>query len=72
MRKVMSVSIDEELLAKLEKAAKRQHTKRSELVKRALRQYLYLDDMQNIRSRLRPYAEKAGYFSDDDIYNDIS
>lgn len=72
MRKVISISIDDELDKKLSKNVALSRLSRSEVVKKALRQYLYLEENKRIRKSMRKYAEKAGYFSDDEIYRDFS
>lgn len=72
MRKVISISIDNELEEKLRKNVKKTNSSRSEVVKKALRQYLCLEERKRIRKSLRKYAEKAGYFSDEEIYSDFS
>lgn len=73
MRKVLSFSInDEEIVKKLDDLIKKTHTNRSDIVKKALRQYLYLQEMKILRSELRYYAEKKGYYTDEDIFKIVS
>ncbi|MEI7011613.1 antitoxin [Leptospira licerasiae] len=72
MRKVVSVSLDEELESMLLKNARRQKVSKSEVVQMALKQYFFLTDAKRFRKDLKKYAEKAGYLSDEDIYKDIS
>ena len=72
MRKVVSLSFNDEIIEKLDKLVSRNHSNRSEIVKTALRQYFYLNEMKNLRKKLRPYAEDAGFFTDDDIFSSIS
>ncbi len=72
MRRVVSISLDETLDSLLIKNAKKQKLTKSEVIKRALTQYLYLNDAKQIRKSLKKYAENAGYLSEEDIYKDIS
>ena len=73
MRKILSLSInDDEIVKKLDIFVKNSHSNRSEIVKKALRQYFYLQEMKNLRSDLRNYAEKQGYFTDEDIFKVVS
>lgn len=72
MRQVISVSLDEDLKTQLDEIAQSKHLNKSFIIKEALRKYLFLENLNNTRKVLRPYAEKKGYFSDDDIYRDIS
>lgn len=72
MREILSISIDKALKNKVEKAAKIFNISKSELVKKALEKYLLHEDLRDLRSILVPYAEKAGYFTDEDVFQDIS
>ncbi len=72
MREILSVSIDEKLNKKVIKAAKRFKLSKSDLVKLALEKYIAHEDLRELRAILVPYAEKRGYLSDEDIFNDIS
>jgi predicted transcriptional regulator len=72
MREILTISVDHALKTKLNKTAKKLHVTRSELVKRAIEKYIVKEEIIDIRNILIPYAEKAGYYTDDDVFNDIS
>ncbi len=72
MREVLSISIDKTLKQKVEKAADMLHVSKSELVKKAIEKYIAHEELRELRSILVPLGEKAGYFTDEDIFNDIS
>lgn len=72
MRKVITVSLQPELSKKLDRSVKISKTTRSDIVKKALDQYLYQQETNRIRAKLRPYAEKAGFYSEEDIFRAIS
>ncbi|MDH5720636.1 MAG: ribbon-helix-helix domain-containing protein [Spirochaetia bacterium] len=72
MRNIISISLDEDLKKKVDKLAKSKNVKRSNIVKDALLKYLFIEEMKNSRKELRPYAEKAGMFSEEDIFELIS
>jgi predicted transcriptional regulator len=72
MREILTISVDKALKTKVERAAKRLKVSKSELVKKAIEKYIVKEEFQDIRSLLIPYAEKAGYFTDDDVFKDIS
>ncbi|MDH5718831.1 MAG: ribbon-helix-helix domain-containing protein [Spirochaetia bacterium] len=72
MRNVISISLDEDLKQKVDKLAKSKNMKRSNIVKEALVKYLFIEEMKNTRKQLRPYAVKAGFFSDENIFELIS
>ncbi|TGK02524.1 antitoxin [Leptospira selangorensis] len=54
------------------KSARSQKVSKSEVVQKALKQYFFLTEAKRFRKNLKKYAEKAGYLSEEDIYNDIS
>jgi metal-responsive CopG/Arc/MetJ family transcriptional regulator len=73
MRKILSLSINDEIMIeKLDNIVKKYHTNRSEIVKKALRQYLYIQEMKILRTELKPFAETQGVFTDEDVFNQIS
>ncbi len=72
MRKIITVSLQPELSKKLDKSVKTNKTTRSEIIKKALEQYLYRQETNRIRAKLRPYAERAGFYSEEDVFRAIS
>lgn len=72
MRKVITVSLQPELSEKLDKSVKTNKTTRSEIIRKALDQYLFQQETNRIRAKLRPYAEKAGFYSEEDVFRAIS
>ncbi len=67
MRQVVSISMGGDLVRKLNRLAKKKHATRSDLVQEAVRQYLFLQETSRIRSELRPFAEKAGMYSEEEL-----
>ena len=57
---------------KLDEASKKFHISKSEIVQKALEKYISHEEFRELRSILVPYAEKSGYFTDDDIFKDVS
>ena len=72
MRQILTISINEEMKSKIDDFVKEYHISRSELIKRALRRYLYHLEFRKMRAELIPYAEAKGYFTDEDIFKDFS
>ncbi|MES0491239.1 MAG: ribbon-helix-helix domain-containing protein [Leptospirales bacterium] len=72
MRQVISISLDEETKERLDNISQSRHLNKSFIVKEALRKYLFLEEMELTRTELRPYAEKQGYVTDEDIFKNIS
>jgi metal-responsive CopG/Arc/MetJ family transcriptional regulator len=72
MREVLSISLEKSLKDKVEEAAGKYHISKSELIKKAIEKYIAHAELREIRDMLVPRAEKAGYYTDEDIFNDIS
>ena len=72
MRTVVSVSFPEEMAVELDRLAKESGRTRSEIVKEALRAYLWEERFRTFRTRIRPKAKKRGFVTDEDVFKDIS
>jgi len=72
MREVLTISIEKNLKRKVQKTAEMLKVTKSELVKKAIEKYIAHEDLREIRSILVPYGEKAGFFTDEDVFNVIS
>lgn len=68
----VTVRLDPELERRLSRAAERSGRSRSELVRDALQRQLALEQFQDLRRRLMPFAEVAGYLTDEDVFRDVS
>jgi len=72
MRTVISVSIPEEMAVELDKSAKESGRTRSEIVKEALRSFLWEERFRTLQNAIRPKAKKRGFVTDEDVLKDIS
>ncbi len=72
MRSIVSVSMEPELKKRLDRLAKQSGTQRSEIVSQALRRYVVERELELLREQIVPYARKAGYYTDEDIFRDFS
>jgi predicted transcriptional regulator len=68
----LTVRLDKELERQLNWAAKRSGRSRSDIVRDALRRQLAIAQFQDLRRRILPLAEAAGYLADEDIFRDVS
>jgi predicted transcriptional regulator len=68
----LTIRLDPELERQIDRAAKRSGRTRSEFVREALRRQLALDALDDIRRRTMPFAEAAGYLTDEDVFRDVS
>jgi len=70
MREILSVSLSKELKKKLNQVSKKYKISQSDVVKGALNKYFSSLEFRDLRKTLQPYAEKKGYYTDEDIFND--
>ena len=68
----LTVRLDPDLEKQLERAAKRSGRSRSEIVRDALRRQLAVAQFDDLRKRIMPFAEAAGYLTDEDVFRDVS
>lgn len=68
----MTIRIPEGLRRDLEKLCKRQNRSSSDVIRESLRKYLALEQMNQLREKLRPHAETAGFLTDEDVFKVVS
>ncbi|HSM09264.1 MAG TPA: CopG family transcriptional regulator [Gemmatimonadota bacterium] len=68
----LTIRLDPDLERQIDRAAKRSGRTRSEFVREAIRRQLALDSLDEIRRRAMPFAEAAGYLTDEDVFRDVS
>jgi predicted transcriptional regulator len=68
----LTIRLDPELEKQLDRLAARTGRSRSEIVREALRRQLAVSQFQELRKRMMPFAEAAGYLTDEDVFRDVS
>ena len=68
----LTIRLDDKQDRELKRLAKTQGKTKSELARELLRRHLIVRELENLRAKLRPYAEAAGYLTDEDFFRDIS
>lgn len=68
----LTIRLDPDLEKRLDRAAKRSGRSRSEIVRDALRRQLAVAQFEDLRTRMMPFAEAAGYLTDEDVFRDVS
>jgi len=68
----LTIRLDPDLERQLARAAKRSGRSRSDLVRDALRRQLAIAQFHDLRRRIMPLAEAAGYLTDEDVFRDVS
>lgn len=72
MSTTLTIRIDDDLTRSLEEAARSSGRSRSDVVRDALRRQLAVAALQDVREQLVPLAEARGWFTDEDVFRDIS
>lgn len=72
MRESISISLPAEIKAELDRVIEAEGISRSDLVREALREYLFGRRLRTLRRELMPYAEARGIFTDEDVFRDVS
>ena len=68
----LTIRLDKDLEALLAKASQRSGKNRSVIARDALRRQLRLEQFEEIRKRVMPFAEARGYLTDEDIFSQLS
>jgi predicted transcriptional regulator len=68
----LTIRLDKDLEALLAKASRRSGKNRSVIARDALRRQLRLEQFEEVRKRVMPFAEARGYLTDEDIFSEIS
>ena len=68
----LTIRLDKELQELLSKASKRTGKNRSEIAREALRRQIRLENFEELRRRIMPFAEARGYLTDEDIFSKLS
>ena len=72
MSTTLTVRLDDKLAQKLDHVAERSGRTRSDILRDALRRQLAIAILDEVREELVPLAEKHGWFTDEDVFNDVS
>lgn len=68
----LTIRLDDKLDKDLARLAKRTGRSKSDLAREALRRQLAIQQFRRLRRKAMPYAEAAGYLTDEDVLSDIS
>jgi len=72
MNTTLTIRLDENLDAELTRLAQAARRSKSDLVRVMLRRELALAELRRSRALLKPYAQRAGYLTDEDFFRDFS
>jgi metal-responsive CopG/Arc/MetJ family transcriptional regulator len=72
MRTTLTISLPEEIGLELAALVKRTGKSRSQVVQDALRRQLAVERFRNLREKLVPKGSRAGFHTDEDVFDAIS
>ena len=72
MRGRVSISLPAKMKAELDGVSRAVGVTRSEVVREALNQYIFVRRLRKLRSRLLPLAEARGVYTDEDVFREVS
>lgn len=72
MKEAITIRLEKDLERRLAEVVRRTGRTRSEIVREALRRQLDVMAFEEARRRLMPYAEAAGFLTDEDVFREIS
>lgn len=72
MRESISISLPEELKEEVDRFTQAEGVSRSDLVREALREYLFVRRFRALRRQLMPHAEARGIYTDEDVFREVS
>ncbi|MGQ0715290.1 MAG: ribbon-helix-helix protein, CopG family [Gemmatimonadaceae bacterium] len=72
MSDAVTIRLDRDLARLLTRVSRRLGLTRSAVVRDALRRQLALLQFDELRQRVAPFAEAAGYLTDEDVFRDVS
>ncbi|MFY0607503.1 MAG: CopG family transcriptional regulator [Cyclobacteriaceae bacterium] len=68
--KTLTLRVSDQLVADLDNAAQQAGISKSEIIRTALAGHLKVQKFKSLRKKIMPFAEKAGYLTDEDVFND--
>lgn len=72
MRESISISLPEDVKIELDRFTAARGITRSDAVREALADYMFVQKLRALRARLMPYAEAQGVFTDEDVFRRLS
>ena len=72
MSKTITIRLDDKLAKKLDHVAEHSGRTKSDVIRDALRRQLSIAILDEVREELVPLAEKHGWYTDEDVFREIS
>jgi metal-responsive CopG/Arc/MetJ family transcriptional regulator len=72
MRQTVAISLPEDLTRQLDAFVEREGASRSQVVREALRRYLFVQEFRRLREETLPGFAAQGVFTDEDVFERVS
>lgn len=72
MRQTVTISLNEQTRAELDKIARQEGVSRSDLIRESLRDFLFVRNFRRLRGRLMRKAQAKGIYTDQDVFDRVS
>ena len=72
MRESISISLPEQVKAELDRFTQDAGISRSDAVREALQEYLFVRKFRRLRQEMMAHAEAQGIFTDEDVFRELS
>ena len=69
---ILTIRLDKDLCALLNKVSRRSGKNRSEIAREALRRQLRISQFEALRRRIMPFAAERGFLTDEDVFAEVS
>lgn len=68
----MTFTLPPQMKSKIEQISKKDHQDKSTVIRSALQKYIFRRDIDELRERMIPRAQKIGIYTDEDVFKLIS
>lgn len=68
----LTITMPSKMKSRLDRISKKEHQDKGEIVRAAIRKYLFRKDVDELRERMIPRAQKMGIVSDEDVFKLVS
>lgn len=72
MKPSLTVSLPENIKSELKRIASEEGLSQSEIVRKAIQDYLFIRKFRKLRNQLMAKAQAQGVFTDEDVFNEVS
>ena len=72
MSHAITIRLPEAIEKELEEFISEEHLSKSEAIRKAIKDFLFIRKFRKLRREILPYAEAAGLYTDEDVFNSIS